>query len=273
MQKNKLVKTLFNTEPVREIGSEHALLLEAGNDFCCYVYWHKADNKIDGLKYLSFDETETERRLLEIINELQNKRVGNAVVCAAFSQALLVPNKFFKQDYSMLDAVYSQAGQTYFHDAIPEWQLVNAYSVPAGFNQAVQSAFTSVQFLHAYTPTIKIYNGYIADNQLLVHFTTQHFRVLLKKDSAVHLAQTYAYKTPLDVVYYLLKVCYEFGMAQQNVYLILSGLIEKDSNLVTELQQYFINLHFANPPEISLSDDTYPHHFFTSLFNLAACVS
>jgi hypothetical protein len=74
------------------------------------------------------------------------------------------------------------------------------------------------------------------------------------------------------VAYYLLKICYAFELSQQEVYLILSGLVEKSSNLFAELQQYFAHIHFAQRPEISLPQTSHPHHYFTSLYNLAACV-
>ncbi len=264
------MKTLFDIQSSRAITDEHTLLIEAGSDYCCTGYWQRQDNRLDAVRVFSFDETEAEQRLAEIIDGVK-KEAQATVVCSAFAQALLVPNKFFGDDYSMLDAIYGQPAGSYFNDAVPEWQLTNVYSMPIAFSNVVQQAFSSVQFFHAYTPAIKIYNGYVADNQIAVHFTTSHFRVLFKKDSAIQLAQTYAYKTPLDVVYYLLKICYEFGLGQSDVHLILSGFIEKDSALFTELQQYFSNVHFAHPPEMALPADSFPHHFFTSLYNLAQC--
>jgi hypothetical protein len=272
LQKNLPVKTLFNIQSGKEIGSEHTLLLEAGSNYCCSAYLHKQSNTIDALHYASFEETETEQRLSEIIGDA-NGKTDLAVVCSAFSQALLVPNKFSPRGDELLNLTYNQPAQAFLNDAIPEWQMTNFYSVPERFYKQVRHSFSAVQFVHAYTPTIKIYNGYMADSQVTVHFTTQHFRVLVKKDSTIHLAQTYAYKTPLDVIYYLLKICYELSLALQEVHLVLSGLIEKDSSLFTELQQYFNNVHFAHPPEINLPDHSHPHHFFTSLYNLASCAS
>jgi hypothetical protein len=173
----------------------------------------------------------------------------------------------------MLDLVYDQHAQQYLHDSIPEWQMVNMFSLPKALYQTLQQSFSTVNFCHAYTPTIKMYNGYVADHQLMVHFTPEYFRVLLKKDAAIHLAQTYSYTSPLDVVYFLLKISYEFNLDQSSVYIILSGLIEKDSSMYTEVEQYFANVHFAHPPEIKLPDNSHPQYFFTSLYNLATCVS
>jgi hypothetical protein len=108
---------------------------------------------------------------------------------------------------------------------------------------------------------------------LEVHIATQQFSVLVKKDNQVQLAQTYSYKSPLDVVYFLLKICYEFQLEQSSVFVILSGLVEKDSAMYKELHNYFTNLHFAEAAPYELPQNELPRHYFTSLYNLAACAS
>lgn len=273
LQKNKALKILFDIGADVELSTDDRLLFEVGKDYCSYAYWNPSTNTIHHLQFISFEEVEAEKDLLEIINSVKNNRFDSVVICSAFAQALLVPTKYFNNNYQTLDIIYDQQAQEYKHDAIPEWQMITIYSLPQKIAGLFQDSFSNVQFLHAYTPAIKMYNGYVADNQLSVHFTPQHFRVLLKKDTAIQLAQTYWYKTPLDVIYYLLKICYEFEMEQSSVHLILSGLIEKNSTLFGELYQYFTNIHFAHPPEIKLPDNSYPQHFFTSIYNLATCVS
>jgi hypothetical protein len=272
LQKITGLKTIFDLGEDKRAGSEHTLLLEIGRDCCCFAFLHKPTNTIDRIRMSTYDELEIETQIRTFFEPLKENAFDSVVVCSAFPQALLFPHKYFQSDYSALDVIYDQPAQDYFHDTIAEWQIVNAYAVPQAVSAAVRHAFTSVQYLHAYTPAIKIYNGYVADNQLMVHFTEQYFQVLLKKDRAIHLAQTYSYKTPLDVIYYLLKICYEFNLSQQEVYLILSGPVARESNLFVDLQQYFTNIHFAQQPGISLPQSPHPHYFFTSLYNLAACV-
>ncbi|HEX8314608.1 MAG TPA: DUF3822 family protein [Flavisolibacter sp.] len=267
------MKTLFDINSAREVGEEHSLLLEIGKDFCTYAFWHKPSHSIDQLRFISFQETEGEEHLLGILSAIKGQHFQAVYVCSAFPQSILVPTKYFHDDYEALDVIYEQPAQQYLCDRIAEWQMVNMYALPKNLHEFIGQKFSNAAYVHAYTPAIKVYNGYVADTQLTVHFTPQYFRVLLKKDAAIHLAQTYSYTSPLDVVYYLLKICYEFGLDQSSVYLILSGLVEKDSSLFTELAQYFINVHFAHPPELKLPDNSHPHYFFTSLYNLATCVS
>ena len=267
------MKTLFDIRSEREPGEDHDLLLELGKDHCAYAFLHKSSNTIDQLQFLTFEQREAEEKLMALVDNIRKYSFNVAHVSSAFPQALLVPTKYFSSDYQMLDLVYDQHAQQYLHDSIPEWQMVNMFSLPKALYQTLQQSFSTVNFCHAYTPTIKMYNGYVADHQLMVHFTPEYFRVLLKKDAAIHLAQTYSYTSPLDVVYFLLKISYEFNLDQSSVYIILSGLIEKDSSMYTEVEQYFANVHFAHPPEIKLPDNNHPQYFFTSLYNLATCVS
>jgi hypothetical protein len=52
----------------------------------------------------------------------------------------------------------------------------------------------------------------------------------------------------------------------------LSGLIDKQSALYKELYQYFINIEFSEAGW-NMAGTEYPAHFFTSLNDLAQCVS
>lgn len=249
------------------------LLLEIGEDFCCYALLKGQERDFQQIKYFTFEETQATEKLKNVLDDLRNENCKKVVVCSAFSNAMLVPNKYAQYNESLLNSVYDSPSQKFFSDSIPEWQLVAAYSMPQSIYNLISERFFSVHFFHAYTPGLKIYNGFVASDQIDIHFTTQHFRVLVKKDKHVQLAQTYSYKTALDVAYYLLKVCYEFKLNQSEVFVIVSGLIDQDSAMYNELHNYFLNLHFAQAPAYSLPENEHPHHYFTSLYNLAACVS
>ena len=267
------MKTLFHIQADEQPGEAKTLLLEVGTDYCSYAFLSKANDSITGLKYVSVDEFEMEADLRSIFDEIKDQSFTEVLVCSAFPWALLTPLKHAQHSDALLEVIYDQPAQQHFSDAINEWQMVNAHSMPAAVFELIQNQFPAARFLHAYTPAIKAYNGFAAENQISVHFTTQHFRVLVKKGAQVQLAQTYAYKTPLDVIYYLLKICSEGQLDQSDVHLLLSGLVEEASALYKELHHYFLHIHFAPAPAVSLPQNEYPQHFFTSTYNLAACVS
>ncbi len=267
------MKTLFHIQADVQPGEAKTLLMEVGADYYSYAFLNKADGSIAGLKYFSVDEFEVEAEVQAIINEIKDHNFTEVLVCSAFPWALLTPLKHAQHSESLLEVIYDQPAQQHFSDVISEWQMVNAYSMPAAVFELIKKQFPAARFIHAYTPAIKASNGFAAENQISVHFTTQNFRVLVKKGAQVQLVQTYAYKTPLDVIYYLLKICSEWQLDQSDVHLLLSGLVEEASALYKELHHYFLHIDFAPAPPVSLPQHEYPQHFFTSTYNLAACVS
>ena len=106
---------------------------------------------------------------------------------------------------------------------------------------------------------------------LTVDFQKDNFTVIAAKGIHFLLAQTFEYVTPADVLYYLLKICQQFSLSQQELQLQLSGLIDKQSSMYNELYQYFINIEFRDANWKMIND--YPAHFFTSLNDLARCES
>ncbi|MGZ3846697.1 MAG: DUF3822 family protein [Flavisolibacter sp.] len=265
------MKTVFT------IGNAHegcdTLLLEIGEDYCCYALLRGAERRFERIQYFTFDAFEAEARLLEILSGVETQNCHQLMICSAFPQSLLAPRHGHRNDYILLNVLYELPSQKFLKDDIPEWQMTVTYSVPLSFFNSVRERFRFPEFVHAYTPSLKVFNGFSSANQIDLHFSIQHFRVIVKKDNHIQLAQTYSYKNPLDVVYYLLKICYEVGLEQSEVTVVLSGLIDQDSAMFSELHSYFLNLHFAQAPSYSIPENEYPQHYFTSLYNLAACVS
>ena len=249
------------------------LLLEIGEGYCCHALLKGQERTFHQIRYITFDEWEAEEKLLEVISELKKENCEQVIICSAFPQSLLTPKHGHKNDYILLNVLYDSPSQKFLKDEIPESQMCITYTIPISLFNSIKEKFRFAEFVHAYTPTIKIFNGFISADQIDIHFSTDHFRVVVKKQKHIQLAQAYSYKTPLDVVYFLLKICYEFGLDQSGVDVIVSGLIDKDSSMYTELHHYFLNLHFAEAPSYSVPENQYPQHYFTSLYNLAACVS
>jgi hypothetical protein len=264
----KTVFTIGNTEE----GCD-TILLEIGEGYCCYAQLKGAERTFESIKYITFDPFEAEARLLDILSDVKTDNCDKLVVCSSFPQSLLTPRDGHKNDYILLSVLYDSPSQKYLKDEIPEWQINVTYSVPLSFFNSVKDKFRFPQFMHAYTPSLKVFNGFSAPSQIDVYFGIRHFRVLVKKDNHIQLAQTYSYKNPLDVVYYLLKICYEVGLEQTEISVVLSGLIDENSAMFSELHSYFMNLHFAEAPAYSVPENDFPGHYFTSLYNLAACVS
>jgi hypothetical protein len=267
------LKTIFDIESEKKNGVDYTLLLQIGKDQCSYALYDSSNQSIDKIVYCSYDEFEAEEELKGLFRELKASEFNKVIVSSSYPQALLVPAKYFNEDNRYLDTIYDQPLMQSLYDRINEWQIVTLYSFPKTIYEALRREFNTLEFYHTYTNTIKTKYEVKSEQQVEVNFTSASFTALVKKQGQILLAQTYSYKTPLDVVYYLLKICYAFEMPQTAVDLVVSGFIEKDSALYKELVNYFVNIHFADVAEVTIPDNSHPHYYFTSLYNLAACVS
>ncbi|MDQ3683939.1 MAG: DUF3822 family protein [Bacteroidota bacterium] len=265
------MKKLFQIGDEEKIIHGSTLLCEWGDDYCCFSAYDQQTKTLQNLQYVTFDclTDSISDNILQVIKK--ETEYNKILFCSCSSKAILTPVKVHHQHNPFLSCLYGEKNTVALHDVIPEWQLVNSYHFSTRLYQKILTAFPLACFLHTYTPFIKIYNGYVAESQIAVHFTPFNFRVIVKKEGQLQLAQMYCYQAPLDVVYYLLKIIQEIDLLKEDTFIILSGLIEQDSALFKELHQYFLNVHFALPGNVTLQNNKLPQHFFTSMYNLAAC--
>lgn len=243
------------------------LLLEVGEGYCTGGLYHSGERSLtDPQAGLWKDEAE----LLAWLDRYAGAEPSRVLLSSGFPQALLLP--FSVEDGGMLQATYGLPEGPLFDAAVPEWQLHVQYALPGSVVDRVNASFPGVEYWHAYVPALRIFNGLSASEGIDLHFSSGQFRALVRRDGRLLLLQTYAYTGPLDVVYILLKICYEFGLKQEDVPLLLSGSIMEDSALYRELYQYFLQIHWARATEKEEQAGA-PPHLYAALHNLAACAS
>ena len=86
--------------------------------------------------------------------------------------------------------------------------------------------------------------------------------------------QTFLYQVPEDVVYFLLNICRQFELSPEEAALIISGYVEDDSALFTEVRKYFLHCIMDEPPQTFTGSvfNPMPAHFFSWLLKMALCV-
>lgn len=269
------MRTLFEINHSEPRSGNDTLLCEWGERYCCYTVYNQESRSLAGLHYFTFDQPASIEEVNEVIRQLKSGglRYSRVVFCSGFPQAMLVPRQFFTDAPSPVAVLNGEKRMNYFHDPIGEWQVVNNYAFPKSIYQRVEEEFGPIEMSHVYTTSLKSYNGHNAPAQVTVDFTPKTLRVVVKKEGQLLLAQMYGYNTPLDVVYYLLKIYQELQLPREETHLVLSGLIEEASSLYRELFSYFLNIHFAEPSSALPIHTEHPAHFFASIHNLALCVS
>jgi uncharacterized protein DUF3822 len=269
------IKTDKNIYP-----SESVLLMEIGEAECSFGIMHHASRIIYQYEYWKTEQGNEDELLKKIFEE--NEILGSPFYRTALSYympaCVLIPNKLYDADLAKtwLEKVYGENSGVVISEALPEWQLHSAYKVPALTHETINRHYTAGNFWHQYSVILKNVSGSPIANCLVVDFKADSFSAVLVHDNKLMMGQIFSYVKAEDVLYYLLKICHEFLVSQNEVNVVLSGLIDKNSSVFKELHQYFLNIEFAEPQNhIQLSEGfhDYPSHFFTSLSRLAACVS
>ena len=142
--KKQILKTVFS------IGNNDSdagsLLIELGENYCCYALLDKNSKSFQLIRYISFDEFESESNLGDLLNEWADKNFTNVVICSAYAQALLIPQNIFKPNDRLVTVIYDLPGQRQFSDDVPEWQIVNSYSIPSSIYDRILKQFPTVVF-------------------------------------------------------------------------------------------------------------------------------
>jgi len=273
---NSELKQLFHIENGNSDTGQEILSLRLGEKHGSFAISNKSGSALYELAYCSVDSW-NENELTDFFSafsSLQNSFYQVQIVYD-FRESLLISLSNYRAEDAglLLNMVGSNnsSNSTIVSEPIAEWQLYNIYGVPKEIHEWIGKKFSSARFWHQNTIGIKNINAGGSDGSLLVDIRKDDFTVIAAKANKILMAQAYAYATPEDILFYLLKICQQFSLSQREVALQLSGLVDKQSALYKELFQYFINIAFREASWNVKGD--YPAHFFTSLNDLAKCAS
>lgn len=267
------IKTGNSTDP-----SQTILLMIAGENYFSFALLNHLSKELVEFGYYSKENIRTNSwtDFFEQ-NEVLSERYYQSAIAFKAAESILVPAEYYKSEdaWLQLKVNYGESVQSVLiTEHLPDWNMYNLYRVPEALHSAISKRFVTGKFWNSHSVHLKNFPGE-KQNAILVDFTVDEFSVIVFKNNALQLTQSFTYSSPEDVMYYLLKICQQLGLSQQEVKIILAGLIEKDSAIYRELYKYFIHLEFENLPDgIRMADalSQYPRHYFSSICKLATCV-
>jgi len=274
------LKQLFyiQTGNVKE-AEPQILSIRIGERHCSFAISDRQGNDLYSLAYYTADEIGTDFLYDMFSNHAElNSSFSDVLISYDHPKSVLVPSEYYNMDTAkaILNTMYGVNGQSSSvnSEAMNKWQMYNVYAVPKDIHEWMNRKFPSGKYSHYYTLESKMMPDGLADH-FIIDIHMDEFSVIAVKTNKLLIAQTYSYSTPGDILYYLLKICGHFSLSQEKVQLMISGLIEKDSQLFKELYQYFLHVEFRDPAwKVPATEETeYPAHFFTSLNDLARCAS
>ncbi|MEO8583642.1 MAG: DUF3822 family protein [Flavitalea sp.] len=202
-----------------------------------------------------------------------------AIVIYNFPEANILPEEYVNEQLNtpLNKLFFGESDNGFlFNEKVRDWNLQNVYSVPKDIHSLFKEKFTGSSYWHFYSLLLGASKKEVVEkvNYIRVVFYHDKFIAAFFIGGQLQLIQTFNYQTPEDVAYYLLLICKQFNQKQQDVSLNISGLIDSQSALYTELFKYFEDLQEdVVPLDMDTNDllNELPAHYFSPLLKMSVC--
>jgi hypothetical protein len=277
----------IQAENALETVSQLRLLIEVDDVSFSYVFLNPKNNSLVALKYFEFSHLK-DRSAVEILreiiygDELLDKKALETFIVYNLTESSLVPEKFFNPGIGnkITEVIYGDLDKGMIvEEKIPWWELYNIYRVPAEISDFIAEKFQENKSWHKYSLLLKshkMFNVREYMSFMKIIFYSGKIVVLVFKNHQLLLVQSFAYADANDIIYHLLNCCQQFRMNTEEVVLQVSGLIDRQSGVYTELLKYFLHFLFDEVDDhVHIADnikDQYPVHYYSSFLKMAACV-
>lgn len=171
-------------------------------------------------------------------------RNPEVTLCYNFCESLVVPERYAHEETesAMLSLVFGADDQPVFSDVLGFKKMLghvsakNIYRVSRAVHEALLKIFPSARVMHSTSLQL----AEEVESKIDVTFYPHEMKVLLFDGGLLRLCRQFTYKTPADAAYQLLNVCHQHALNPETIPLNLQGMIEADSNLLRELEKYFL---------------------------------
>ena len=190
-------------------------------------------------------------------------------------QSIITPQSFFSREKcaEMLAMVFGDAGEySVRHELVLKQHCYNMYRLDTAFEKTVNRQFPGAVQWQQYSLLVNIDEH--TKDLFYCNFNPGSITVMLRRSGCLQCVLDVEYNTPEDAVYHLLNICQRFDIAAADTVITVSGMIDESSGLYRELYKYFMGIAFSGLPDIfTYSDElkSYPSHYFSHLFAIAAC--
>lgn len=283
-----MLKPAFTIEPsdITEEGLlQSRLLIEVNANAFTYVLLNQRNMSPLVVKYFQLEHSR-DIPLADVLRDLIEGEyvlttpVKETLLVYNFPDSSLVPEQVFTMDTNreIIDTLHGNLQKgLILTEKIPWWELFNVYRVAPDLHTLLQHTFSSAKYWHYYSLLLKSYKMFDSaekENCIKIIFYADKMVTLVIKDGKPVLMQTFRYQDTKDVAYHLLNCCRQLGLNQEEVRLLVGGLIDRQSTLSAELYNYFTRIQFEEIDEsIKVTDELkeYPLHYFSSILKMAVC--
>lgn len=232
------------------------------------------DRKTDTLKLRKL--LETELRWLSAPFSQVRLMIGNG-------SSTLVPEALFDKTEKAALFDFNMAGgpfhaENIYFDRLRVSDAVSLYHIAPDEGLLCRDFFPEAVIYHHSSVLIQAllmkYMNQDNDLHLFVNTGSSRLDIMRMKGKKLDYFNSFTYNTAEDYMYYLIFVVEQLGLNPENVQLIMTGEVERNSRLTDLVRKYVRSISFAERNSdfrYSFVFDQLPGHYYYNLLNLSLC--
>lgn len=272
-------------QPSEDECLQSRLLMEISAHGISYLVLHTVRQEVLDAKYYNLPGQEGKNlseRLRSVIDadDLLHNQFKQFVVLYNFPESLLVPEPVFnlENNRDLIELTYGTAAKgLILSEKVPSHPAHAVYRIPADVHTYYQQKFSAGKYWHLYSLWLASLQRFLPEaskHRAHVLFYPDKMVVAVYKNDQLQLVQTFIYQVAEDVVYHLLNVCRQLEISPEEILLQVSGYVQQDSPVYTEIMKYFLQCRLDEVPEPidAAAFNSLPAHYFSPLLKMALCV-
>lgn len=239
------------------------------------TFWVKGveSSKVHALELFEFEYFDVNDfadifREIKLLSKLAVDSYKEVKVIWENEECLLVPAAYATASSgdAYLEAIYGVAVNDVLVENKRE-EVATIFRVNKESKEVVSRQYPFATHIHKY----EMARNLVKDGSALI-FYRDHFLMAISKDGNLLLLRNFDYETPEDVVYHFIHACTQYDIPIDEMVVTISGLVDTNSALYSELYKYVKELKVDSYDEAEVEADTfkdYPAHYFSPFFKLS----
>ena len=261
----------------------HQLIVELGNEELMCMSKNEDTGEIDAFELFSLDkgvQDDWNDVFYEIksASQIFNHNFRQITCYFNTEEALLIPERLLTatsaEDYLNLIFGESDRHEVKYEKLLATKVFINAYRIRKSITELLNRQFIIFQTGHIYSNILNdvMRRPRIEEHFIKVQFYAHHFIVAVWKEERFQLIQSFRYHQAEDVLYYVLRVSQQFDFDPSSVVMEISGMIQPEDNLYTQLAKIFPHITLDTMEMTGVfkfAKEEYPAHYFTPFYKLS----
>ncbi|MDP4189020.1 MAG: DUF3822 family protein [Bacteroidota bacterium] len=230
---------------------------------------------------ISQEEALNEIRHIFNAEELLGKKFKSVYFIMTTPRITLVPAALFNEENAAVCLSISHIVEKSDEVLYKRLKGMDAYAIfamPSAWKQLILEKFPNAEFFQQSIPFIdNVFekNKWIFRPKVYINFQSGFFDITVLNMNKLKLYNCFPFQNGNDVIYHLMNIYKRFNMNPEEVAVVLSGDISKNSPVFNLLTKYIRDIRFDKPGDQFIYSYTFKKfdpYIFLNLLNLYTCV-